>query len=71
MWRGRVGGCDCVVRHFVENGVRVSVFDPVVPSPPTPLPGGEGGKAFLEIFERVLEEFRPDVLLTYGGRVVL
>jgi glycosyltransferase involved in cell wall biosynthesis len=51
--------------HFRQNGVPVSVFAPAGPNRSVPSP--DEGAAFLAIFERMLDEYRPDILLTYGG----
>jgi glycosyltransferase involved in cell wall biosynthesis len=51
--------------HFRQNGVPESVFVPAGPG--RNLPSPDEGAAFLALFERVLDEYRPDVLLTYGG----
>jgi len=53
------------VVHFRQNGVPVGVYLPdqgtsAAPSQPE-------GTAFLTLLERVLEEFGPEILLTYGG----
>jgi hypothetical protein len=52
--------------QFVHRGVPVQVFD----SPagrPSPTASREEGGCFLALYERVLERFRPEVVLTYGG----
>ena len=60
--------------QFRQGGVPVTVFSPVAqgageqsllrPGEPT----REQGFAFLALFECVLERFRPDLILTYGGQ---
>jgi len=51
--------------HFRQNGVPVSAFRPSGPG--RKVPSSEEGATFLAMFERILEESPPDVLLTYGG----
>jgi len=54
------------VFHFRQGGVPVQIYESPVAQrfePPTP----EEGVGFLALFERVLERFQPDLMLTYGG----
>jgi hypothetical protein len=54
------------LHRFEHGGVPVQVFD----SPagrPSPTASREEGGCFLALYERVLERFRPEVVLTYGG----
>jgi glycosyltransferase involved in cell wall biosynthesis len=67
-----VGKAPFSVFQLRQGGVPVTIFSPVPQtaeqSPhPTGEPTREQGYAFLALFERVLERFRPEVLLTYGG----
>jgi len=54
------------VYHFEQNGIPVSLFDPIGADPRQPPTRGEG-EPFLTLFQGIVERFRPDVLLTYGG----
>jgi glycosyltransferase involved in cell wall biosynthesis len=47
-----------------RGGVAIRIHAP--PSPARPEPGRAEGNLFLALFERVLEDFRPDVVVTYG-----
>ena len=63
--RSPTGPVPFSVLHYRQNGVAAAVFVPRdhaggVPSQPV-------GAAYIELLERVLAEFRPHVLLTYGG----
>jgi glycosyltransferase involved in cell wall biosynthesis len=54
------------VLHFLQGGVPVMICgSPVARSFQAPTHGE--GVCFLALFERVLERFRPDLVLTYGG----
>jgi hypothetical protein len=67
-----VGKAPFSLFRFQQRGVPVTVFCPASQNGeerPTHqgVPTREQGYAFLALFERVLERFRPDVILTYGG----
>jgi glycosyltransferase involved in cell wall biosynthesis len=54
------------VFQFMEQGVIVTLLDShgqPLSYPPNPLEG----RAFLALLERVLDQFQPDLVLTYGG----
>lgn len=51
--------------HYHNAGADSTIFQP--DSPPGPSQETEAAAMFLALFERVLETFQPDVLLTYGG----
>ena len=53
------------VLHFLQNGVPVTVFMPARPGRRTPF--SQDGVTFLALFQGVLDEFQPNILLTYGG----
>ena len=50
----------------MPGGVPVTVFEPAA-ARPSPSPGRAEGRAFLRLFDAIVERFRPDLLLTYGG----
>jgi glycosyltransferase involved in cell wall biosynthesis len=54
------------VYHFHQGGLPVSVLDHPDARPYQP-PTAAVGRTFLALLEQVLEKFRPDVVLTYGG----
>jgi glycosyltransferase involved in cell wall biosynthesis len=59
-------GMSFSIAGFIEQGVVVSILDATqspLPYPATP----EVGKAFLALLEGVLDQFCPDLVLTYGG----
>ncbi|HEV3261921.1 MAG TPA: glycosyltransferase [Gemmataceae bacterium] len=60
------GSAPFSVYHFVQRGLPVSVYHTPNVRPLQP-PSRELGMPFLSLFEQVLDKFRPDVLLTYGG----
>ena len=51
--------------QFEQAGIPVTVYSPAAGR--AHLPTGAEGLPFLALLERVLETFRPDALLTYGG----
>jgi glycosyltransferase involved in cell wall biosynthesis len=68
-----VGKAPFALFQFRQGGVPVTVFGPVAQNgaqlPARPgAPTREQGYAFLALFERMLEQRRPDVILTYGGQ---
>src|SRR5439155_22274012 len=63
VWAGPV---PCSVFHYAQGGVLVTILEaPGQGAGKTP--GGDEGRLFLALYERVLDQFRPDILLTYGG----
>jgi len=52
--------------QFVEDGGVVTLLDMQDSRPPAP-PTPEEGKMFLSLLDGILDQFRPDVVLTYGG----
>jgi glycosyltransferase involved in cell wall biosynthesis len=63
---GRAGGRPFSLFQLVQGGVPVSVFGPQDAHPARP-PAPAEGRAFLTLLDGVLDRFRPDVVLTYGG----
>jgi glycosyltransferase involved in cell wall biosynthesis len=63
--QGHAAGAAFALLHFTDDGRPVTVFRPDdgTSSPPTP----GHGQAFLSVFEGVLDRFRPELVLTYGG----
>src|SRR5437899_596326 len=61
-----VGPVPFSVLHFRHGGVPVMIYDSPV-GQPLQAPTREEGLCFLALFERVLERFRPELVLTYGG----
>lgn len=53
------------VFDFEQNGVPASVYAPFASV--AGAPSREEGLTFLALFQRALDQFRPDILLTYGG----
>jgi hypothetical protein len=66
MRHSRAGPEHFTVYHFHQGGLPVSVLDHPDARPYQP-PTEAAGRTFLALLERVLEKFRPDVVLTYGG----
>jgi len=56
----------CSAFDLVQGEIPITVFD-APGSPPFQAPRREEGYLFLAYFEQTLEQFRPDVFLTYGG----
>jgi hypothetical protein len=54
------------VCHFRQGGVPVLIHDSPT-ARPARNPSRDEGLAFLALFERVLERFQPELVLTYGG----
>jgi glycosyltransferase involved in cell wall biosynthesis len=52
--------------HLLQNGVPVTVYDHPAADSRQPPTVGEG-EPFLEVFEQILDRFRPDLVLTFGG----
>jgi len=63
-----VGPMPFSVFHFQRNDLPATVYRPARQN--GPLPSLEEGAPFLALLERVLDQFRPDILLTYGGHWV-
>ena len=61
---GPEGETSTTLYHFRREGVPVTIYAP--DGPPHPA-GPKEGDAFLHLFEEMVEQFRPDVLLSYGG----
>jgi glycosyltransferase involved in cell wall biosynthesis len=52
--------------QFVQGAIPVTIYLTPLARPYTP-PTRDEGDPFLALFERVLDRFRPDAVLTYGG----
>ena len=52
--------------HFEQGGIPVAIYCPTL-ARPHEVPGRDEGIAFLALLGRVIQEVRPDLLLTYGG----
>src|SRR5262249_14074159 len=67
------GSAPFVLFHVRQDDVLVRVFDPPVfyryhpPTLPQPRPTRDEESVFLALLDRLLEQFRPDVVVTYGG----
>jgi glycosyltransferase involved in cell wall biosynthesis len=61
------GPLSFALHHVTQRAVRVTLFEPEE-AVPRGEPTQAEGRAFLRIFERVRQLFRPQVLLTYGGQ---
>jgi glycosyltransferase involved in cell wall biosynthesis len=66
---GPAFGADCTLYHYVRNGVAVHLFG-AADARPRQEPAPSAARAFLSLFEHVRQQFRPDLLLTYGGHAV-
>jgi glycosyltransferase involved in cell wall biosynthesis len=64
--QAQLGPTAVAVLHFEQGGVPVTIYNTPV-ARAHQLPTGAEGAPFLALFERVLERFQPDLLLTYGG----
>ena len=60
------GGRAAEVLDLTVNGVRVTLY-PTASSRAERSPDQREGTVFLELADPVLDRFRPDVILTYGG----
>jgi glycosyltransferase involved in cell wall biosynthesis len=60
------GAVPVSVIHFRQGGVPVMIYDTPV-ARAFQAPTRDEGVCFMALFERVLERFRPDMVLTYGG----
>ena len=56
----------CTVYRFEHGGVPVQIFDSRL-ARPFQAATREEGLCFLALYERLLERFRPNLVLTYGG----
>jgi glycosyltransferase involved in cell wall biosynthesis len=54
------------VYHFQHGGVPIQIYDSPL-ARPFEAATREEGACFLALYERLLERYRPDLLLTYGG----
>ncbi|HEY8503608.1 MAG TPA: glycosyltransferase, partial [Gemmataceae bacterium] len=59
-------GRRCELYEFTLGGVPVTQYCPATFEPHRP-PAQAEGVPFLDLFARACEQFRPDVVLTYGG----
>jgi hypothetical protein len=64
--RQAAGAAPLSVYHFQQGGVPVQIYDSPLARPFEAATRKEGA-CFLALYERLLERFRPDLLLTYGG----
>jgi glycosyltransferase involved in cell wall biosynthesis len=64
--RGRIGPVSFTVYNSNADGYPVTVFAPDPPAAYRPPAAGEV-RAFRGVLDRVVTQFRPDVVLTYGG----
>jgi glycosyltransferase involved in cell wall biosynthesis len=64
---GLAGKSPFSLYEFRQEGVPVSALDLPDASPHEP-PSKAEAKAFLSLYEKVLDEFHPDIFLTYGGQ---
>jgi glycosyltransferase involved in cell wall biosynthesis len=62
----KIGTVPFSVLHFRHGGVSVMIYDSRV-GQPLQAPTRQEGVCFLALCERVLERFRPELVLTYGG----
>lgn len=62
---GNIGPLTAQWFHLEQNHIPVTLFAPS--SPRRPEPSRADGFLFLALLEQTFEQFRPDVLLTYGG----
>jgi glycosyltransferase involved in cell wall biosynthesis len=65
---GTVGSLPFACIDYRQGAVPVTIFTPAATERPVPAPAE--GHLFLALLEQVLDEARPDVLLTYGGHWV-
>lgn len=61
-----VGWAASATYHVTHAGIPVTIFDAPA-APPLQPPGRAEGESFLALLDGVLDRFRPDLLLTYGG----
>ncbi len=60
------GGRSFRLFHLHVRGVPVTLYEPTG-RPPRPLTSHNSDEGFLRVFDGVLDRFRPDLLLSYGG----
>ena len=65
--RGLPGDLPAALHQGEQRGVPTTVYDAAASRGPRHAPTLAEGGPFLALFEQALDEFRPDVLLTYGG----
>lgn len=65
--KGGAYGLDFVLYNTIVAGVPIAVYETPA-EPPARKLSEKQGKVHLALFEKVLEQFRPDVVLTYGGQ---
>jgi glycosyltransferase involved in cell wall biosynthesis len=61
-----LGAIPFALHRFVHKNVGVTIFD-TTEARPYQAPDREAGHVFLQLLERMFDQFEPDALLTYGG----
>lgn len=67
--RGGAHGLDFVLYNAVIDGIPVALYE-TPDAPPVRKLTEQQGKVHLTLYEKVLEQFQPDVVLTYGGQIM-
>src|SRR5262245_31437016 len=65
--RGGAHGLGFVLYNAIVDRIPIAIYE-TPQEPPARQLSDRQGKVHLALFEKVLEQFRPDVLLTYGGQ---
>jgi glycosyltransferase involved in cell wall biosynthesis len=65
--RGGAHGLDFVLYNTIVDRIPIAIYE-TPEQPPARKLSEEQGKVHLALFEKVLGQFRPHVLLTYGGQ---
>ncbi len=67
---GTEGSLNFSLFHYARSGVPVSIFD-VPGRRASSSPPQANGRAFLSLCDKIFDQFKPDILLTYGGNWVV
>ena len=65
--KGGAHGLDFILYNCIVDSIPVALYEIPKEPPARELSKGQG-KVHLTLFEKVLEQFQPDVMLTYGGQ---
>lgn len=64
---GGAHGLDFILYNTIVDSVPIAIYE-TPKEPPAHKLSEQQGKVHLALFNKVLEQYRPDVLLTYGGQ---
>lgn len=66
---GQINGTDFILYNAIIDGVPTAAYE-TPQHPPARVLSGLQGQMHLALLKRVLEQFRPEIVLTYGGQVM-